>query len=496
VSFQRLVYWITILAVFAMSARISMDNDSWWHLRAGQWIVEHRTVPKVDEFSYTRLGQSWQYPGWLVEAPMYILYRQLGPGGLNIWTALMISLAFIFLWYALSGGSFLKAFTVILAATVSGVFWAARPYLASFVLTAVFIWILENHRWNPTLRSARRLWWLPVLMVVWVNSHGGFAVGFIVWGIYWIGEIASSLVKGSLLSKLKLWFKNPLAALQAPELRLTWLGILMVLAVCINPYGPVMLAYPLKTVSIEALQDYIQEWQSPDFHLISVQPLIWLLLLTFAAVGASRRRLAFTDFLLVSIFTYMSLLAGRNIALFALAVPPVLTRHAAPIFESISRWFAVRFSTGYTIRGKQPFLNVMILGLVLLVTLVKAATIFPRQVNEQAFKDKLPIDAVQYLKTNQKPGRIFNSYNWGGYLIWSLPEYPVFIDGRTDLYDDELIFEWLSIMRAEQGWKEALDRYQVGTILIESKMPLARILAENQGWRLVYQDDLAVVYVR
>lgn len=81
-TIRRLVFWITLLAVFAMAARISIDTDTWWHLRAGQWIVENRQVPQVDPFSYTREGQSWQYPGWLVEVPMYGIYLTLGPGGL------------------------------------------------------------------------------------------------------------------------------------------------------------------------------------------------------------------------------------------------------------------------------------------------------------------------------------------------------------------------------------------------------------------------------
>ena len=81
---KRLVVCLTFLAVFAMAARISVDTDTWWHLRAGQWIVEHCAVPQQDPFSHTRLGERWQYPGWLVEVPMYAIYQAFGPGGLNL----------------------------------------------------------------------------------------------------------------------------------------------------------------------------------------------------------------------------------------------------------------------------------------------------------------------------------------------------------------------------------------------------------------------------
>src|SRR5690606_13624710 len=99
--------------------------------------------------------------------------RALGPGGLNLWTAGMVTLSFAFLWRTLSGGLFLRVFIFVLAATVSAVYWAARPYLVTFLFAAVFLWILEDMRWGRIPPGSRRLLWLPVLMVIWANSHGG-----------------------------------------------------------------------------------------------------------------------------------------------------------------------------------------------------------------------------------------------------------------------------------------------------------------------------------
>jgi hypothetical protein len=485
---QRLVVWITFLAIFAMSARVSVDSDTWWHLRAGQWIIEQRAVPQADPFSYTRFGQPWKYPGWLVEAPMVWIYRALGPGGLNLWTAIMVTLAFAFVWRALSGGAFLRAFVLILAAAASGVYWAARPYLVTFLLAAVFLWLLERERWQRTPESLRWLWALPALMIVWANSHGGFAIGFILWGVYWFAEgmawIAPVLTRQAPLG----------AGRQARFVRLSLIGALMAVAVTLNPAGAAMLTYPFKTVSIGALQDYILEWQSPDFHLRQAQPFIWLLLLTFAAVGASRRRLALTDFLLVAGFAYMALLAWRNVALFALVAPPVLTRHAAPLLDALSR----RFGLGRAPSAAPPLLkrlNLAILFILILATLVKAGTDFPPAANQQAFRQSMPVEAVAFIKQKSPPGRLFNSYNWGGYLLWELPEYPVFIDGRTDLYNDEVINQWLQVVRAEPGWQQTLDHWEVRLILLEPTMPLVGHLPDN-GWQELYRDERAVVYAR
>lgn len=494
-SIRRLVTLIVFLAVFAMAARVSVDTDTWWHLRAGQWIVEHRTVPQVDPFSYTRQGEAWQYPGWLVEVPMYWIYRVLGPGGLNVWTALMVTLAFVFIWKTLSGGVFLRAFVMVLAAAASGVYWAARPYLVTFVLAAAFLWILEDFRWEKDRRANVRLWLLPVLMILWANSHGGFAVGFLIWGVYCVAEFV-----GWVFPRIFHFIKKESAQQNAAPagqrlVRLLLVGILMIIAVSLNPSGPIMLLYPFKTVGISALKDYIQEWQSPDFHSLSVQPFAWLLLLTFGVVGASRRRFAFTDFLLFAGFAYMALMAGRNIALFALVAPMVLTRHAAPLLAAAGRSMGLRGYSAGAVRRGQTVLNSILLGIILIAVLLKVSLVFPESANIKIFQDTLPVEAVNFIRKNHPQGRLFSSYNWGGYLLWALPEYPVFIDGRTDLYNDEVINQWLWVVRAENGWQSVLEKWNVHLVLLEPDLKVVELLPGN-GWHLLYSDQKAVIYAK
>jgi hypothetical protein len=107
----------------------------------------------------------------------------------------------------------------------------------------------------------------------------------------------------------------------------------------------------------------------------------------------------------------------------------------------------------------------------------------------------LPVDAVEYIRQKRPEGRIFNSYNWGGYLLWVLPEYPVFVDGRTDLYADEIVDQWVQVVRAERGWQDILDFWNVKLILLEPHHSVIKELSEND-WILMYKDDIAVVYRR
>lgn len=476
-SFRRLVALLSFLAIFAMAARVSVDTDTWWHLRAGQWIIENRAIPRVDYFSYTRAGQTWLYPGWLVEVPMYLIYDKFGPGGLNVWTASIVCLTFILIWYAMVGGVFLRAFVLILAATASGVYWSARPQLVTLLFAATYILILEGFRWRGDRNTLTRLWLLPVIMIIWVNSHGGFIIGFLIWGIYLIDAI----------------YRWKTGVLTASNLRIySLVGSLMIIGACINPAGASMLGYPFKTVQIHALQGYIQEWQSPNFHEISVQPYAWLILVTFGFVGASRRRIALTDFLLCSCFIYLGLLAGRNIALFSLSAPLAISRHSELLIDTLKKF---THPVSDTNSQRKSVIDWCILFACVLLVLYKVYNIYPTTQNQQVFSKMLPVGAIEYINKTHPPGRLFNSYNWGGFLDYNLPDYPVFVDGRTDLYDDLIINEWITVIQAADGWQEILDKWQINLVLVEPDRPIVNLL-DIYGWKLIYKNEVADLYQR
>lgn len=524
-SIRKLIYIITILAVFAMAARFSIDTDTWWHLRAGQWIWENKTIPRTDPFSYTKYGSAWQYPGWVMQIGLFSVYQSLGPGGLNLLTAVFVALTFFFLWQTISGNNYFKAFVVVLAATASGVYWAARPYLITFLFSAVFLFLLEKERKGWDLEDAPvqgadkiRLWILPLLMVIWANSHGGFAVGFILFGIYLIGLTMRIGVKniyrhylgagekkgGAQAEKQDSFAVGGMEGKQSGEfihVLKRWelfiaVGVLLVLAVCLNPHGPKMLFYPFKTVGMSALNRYIEEWQSPNFHELRIQPFLLLLFLTFGAVGASKKQISIIDFLLVFVLGSLSLMAGRNIALFALAAPVVMTRHGVAFakgFQKDAQW--LRSGTKEASSRTRNLLHWVLLILVVFAVGYKTYLVLPESKNEGYICKFFPVEAVAKLKKTEFQGRLFNSYNWGGYLIWALPEHPVFIDGRTDLYEGEIIDQWVSAVQAEDGWEGILEEWEVGVVFLEPYRPLVDELREG-NWDPIYEDQQAVIFLK
>jgi hypothetical protein len=172
-----------------------------------------------------------------------------------------------------------------------------------------------------------------------------------------------------------------------------------------------------------------------------------------------------------------------------------ITRHLAPVTAGLGWRLRLRSLPVGLVPSGIALTNLLIAGLILVAVGFKVALVYPLPANEEAFRKGLPVGAVDYLRQAGPPGRLFNSYNWGAYLLWALPEYPVFVDGRTDLYNDEVIGEWLRVARAEEGWQETLDRWEVRLILLEPSTPLVYRL-EVSGWKKLYSDEVAVVYGR
>ena len=511
---RRLATAILFLGLFAMAIRVSMGADTWWHLRAGQWMVANRALLSVDVFSYPFGGTQWINHSWLSQIPLFLAWDAFEYAGLNLMVALVVVATFVVVYRTCPGGSYLRAFVVLLAAATSSVYWSARPHLASLLLAAIFSFVLYQFRRT----DKNHLWWLPLLMLLWVNLHGGFAIGFILLLTTLLGEVlrfGTALVmpaptpaadKESVPSRTDRWLLALGQSLHIPARaheewrRSAWLvsiGLACALLVSLNPYGPRMLLYPFETVSIGVLQDFIQEWQSPNFHIASNQLFLLMVFSTLAAVGFSRRRLDVTDFLVFSVFAYLGFLAGRNIAIFAVVAAPVLAAHLDNLVDRLQTNFpALRIELAAP-TPLQARLNWVLLSLVILAVGVKIFSPLTNTTNEAVVADFHPVEAVAHLRETSPTGKLFNSYNWGGYLIWSLyPDMPVFIDGRTDLYADEFLRAYLDTAFARPGWQATLEQYEIDIVLIETDSNLAGVLSAASDWRVDYADKIATIFLR
>ncbi|MGC8838558.1 MAG: hypothetical protein ACP5UM_09090 [Anaerolineae bacterium] len=477
--------------IFAMALRPAADWDMWWHLRSGEAIVQARAIPLTDPFSHTRFGHPWVDQSWLAQVGLYGLYRLGGFGALALGLACAVVATFALVFWTSPGHLYVRAVGVLLAALASAVFWSVRPQVASLFLTAAVWALVRRYRG----RGGRALWLLPPLFALWANLHAAWMAGLLLLACGVVGEAANALAFSGR--------SGPIPSRTSPlpqgvgEVRggpLALAGLLSAAAVSLNPQGPRMLLYPFQTVGIGALQQFIQEWASPDFHRLDFHPFLWLWLATAWALALSPREKDWGDLLAFALFSALAFTAGRNVALFAVVAAPFLTEHGTAVLEPALQRLAGTSTGG----ARLAPLNWGIAVLVALSVGARAWTgaLDPTTVAREQ-EARFPVQAAEAILRERPPGPLFNSYNWGGYLLWRLyPAYQVYVDGRTDLYGDEVLGEYLRVVLLEPGWEEVLARRGIRLVVVEAGGPLAERLRADPDWEPFYGDDLAAVFVR
>jgi hypothetical protein len=477
-TIERAAAIILFALLFALAARIPTDTDTWWHIRSGEYTLSNGMI-YADPFSFTKAGQPWVNHSWGAQIVLYGVWQAAGNLGLAVYTAALATGGMWFVYKMSPGSVYLRAFVLVIGAAAAAVFWSPRPQMLSFLLSAAVLYLLHLYK----RRGIDRLWLLPVMVGLWGNLHAGFSIAFIFLGGFIAGEALNNLFR-------------PTAEHVVPWRGIRKLALVTAVsaaALVVNPYGLHMLAVPFQTLSIGALQNFIQEWNSPNFHDRSTWPFVALLLGLLGAAGGSRKRLDWTDFLLASGTAFMGLLAGRNIAVFAVAATPVLADHLDALLNE--RGWVVRPVRKVTPR--MGALNAALAALVVLGAAAKVLLVLDADTVREAQETYLPVKVAEYLRDEDPAGPMFNSYNWGGYLMFMLPNEPVFVDGRTDLYGDEFLTNtYLRTATGGDGWRETLNRYGIRLVVVEAGSGLARQLRVEPGWSLDYEDAMAAVFTR
>ena len=182
-STTRVFVAALFLGLFALAARNVTDPDVWWHLKTGQYIADHKSLPHTDPFSYTRAGQPWVAHEWLSELLMYNLLRTTRWGGLIVIFAAVLTAAFWFLYLRCGPASYVAGVATLCAAWATAPVWGIRPQVLSLLLTSLWLLILERSE-----RNLKLLWWTLPLTLLWVNLHAGFALGLALSALFLAGE--------------------------------------------------------------------------------------------------------------------------------------------------------------------------------------------------------------------------------------------------------------------------------------------------------------------
>ncbi|HEX2620568.1 MAG TPA: hypothetical protein VHL11_10480 [Phototrophicaceae bacterium] len=482
-TIERTSIIILFLLLFALATRIPLDTDTWWHLRAGQWMVEHGQIISGDPFSHTAAGVVRVPADWLSQVVLYGIWALAGNFGLALFTSTLATAGMATLFRASDGSAYLKAFLMILGAATAAVFWSARPQMFTFFLSGLLIYLIALYK----RREIDRLWWIIPLMWIWGNLHGGYFIGLLLLYGTLTGEVVNHL-----LPRVLPFMQPAPHRIELPRLRkLALVTVLSTAVLLINPAGLRLLLLPFETFTLGPLRQYIQEWNPPDFTQPFIFPFVGLLVLTIIALITSWRKLDWSEALLVGGSGYLAVTAARNLSFFAVVAIPVLSYH-------LNAWFERRGWVIQTIKRptwRQIRLNRVLICVIGVVALAKVLLVLDTKLGDAAMNGIFPVKAVTYLNQAHPDGKMFNSYNWGGYLMYNAPDYPVYIDGRTDLYGD-FVLEYVKIAFAQDGWQEAIDSQGINLVVVETGSPLAKQLLTDPAWETAYTDELASVFTR
>ncbi|MHB2019427.1 MAG: tetratricopeptide repeat protein [Candidatus Xenobia bacterium] len=441
--------------------------DLWWHLALGREIVQTGQIPTVDPFSFTAAGAPWQDDQWLSGLLFYLLYQ----GG-GLWlleaakTLLLLAAVAVGLVHASRRGAVGLALPVAAVGCMlfadRNAFFDLRPQLVTYLMAALFLWLIGEYA--QTAQPRRYLVAFPALMVLWANLHPGFILGPGLLTLAALGLVAREETRP------RAW--GLLGAMVAS-----------VAAACLNLSGGWrMLVYPFR-LSSTIWKQHLNEWQPLiSQHGIRMESAAYLgfLVITLAMLVLLRRRFQPWELATLIPLGLFSLTGWRHVPLFC--------------FATVAPW---AMAWRLTVPARLDRLA-GVLGVALLVaTLLRPD--FGKQVPEARY---YPRWAAQFLAANQLPRNLFHPYGWGGYLEWKLgKQYRYCIDGRAlTVYSDQAYLNYLKAAYNRKHTTDILDALGVRVALCfrDADWPecSARLFDRDPRWVSIYQDDIAMIYVR
>lgn len=454
------------------------DGDFAKHLRIGQTILEEGRLPTTDIYSHTMTGGEMVPYEWLAQTAFATTERWFGFDGIALLTALVSALpwAILYRWLVKRGTPvFLSVAVASLGAGASMIHWASRPHMFTWLFVVVWVILLED------LRRGKRaeVWALLPLAIVWVNTHGGFIVGYILVGMYLIGSLVRSLLD-----------RGDRSTDYAVTKHLSVVLVSTVALSFVNPQSVQVVAHPFAhLLGDDFLFDFTREFNSPDFHNPFFWPFLGMIVLTVLLPFKWHP----TTLLLATFWTASGLYSFRNIPLYAIVLTPIVAEAITPMWRSIPiKSFGARWR-GFATMERRVVGGSLSIILVAFTIFSMAST--PGSAYEFS-QPPFPVEATNILAAEPPGERVFNQFIWGGYLVYCCrPNIPVFIDGQTDYYGPELTREYDETIRGLPDWRETFDKYDIDWVLIAPETGLAQVLSEAGDWVESYRDDTAVVFV-
>jgi hypothetical protein len=465
VTLRQCLHGLLLLGVFYVVSGTTGDPDLWGHVRFGQDMLTHGAVRLSDAYSFTS-DRPWINHEWLSEIAFAVAFNMLGPIGLNLCRIIVVAAVLGLVWRASTSLSDRHRVTMVVVCAV-GTYMRAhamRPQIFSLLMFAILLVLLKS---SDEQRSLRPLLWVPALMAVWVNFHGGWIVGFGVFGL-WCGRAA---LEGSRRDRVRLMLALSFS----------------LAATLLNPYGARMWEFLATTVRLE--RPMVVEWQ-PLYQRPYAVWLSWLVALGVAGIGA-RHATSRSDWLNVGIVAGLGVAAlrvSRLDAFFALAAIFLTIRMLQTHAEQTTR--------EPLLTDLQPSMRVA--TAFVLCALAIGTALVPRIRTVPLSDQHVPdADVAAYVRDRKLEGKLLTWFNWGEYSIWHFgPDLKVSMDGRREtVYGSSVIADHLRFyFGTSDEWRYA-DQLKADYVWIPKHLAVARTL-QMHGWSTLCAGETSILLTR
>lgn len=467
-SFILAGFVLAVIAPFVLAS----DNDVFWHIKNGQWIIDNCRIPTKDAFSWYGTAHDFRYISqeWLYGVLVFFAYSLAGFAGVRVFTVLLSMLTHYLIYKVClirTGRRGLSAATAFFATLGAMAFFMPRPQIVSYVLVLLFMICMEKKRRLPG----------ALVIIFGVNVHGGIYPIYLILAAYYLFQEVR-------VKKYILYMA------------------LYCLAVLANPYTYELYLYTIKAVTFSDTMAYISEWASPA--LLAYPPLVCILFGLPALTRKSKVRVK--DLLLAVALMCLAFKSIRHIIFVYIVVLPIFSAY----FHETLQWYAgsmheralsnewAKALVGSCRKLKNSLLRCGSLMLVLALACLGGAFAC-LAVHNPPLAALMPAGAVEYIKEHEEIDRLFNDYDVGGFLI--LNDIAPLIDSRQDLYtpninNTNLFSEYMSVLALKEDYEPFLEKYRINYLLLAKNKPIVSFLAADSRYKTVYEDDGFIIFER
>lgn len=461
---NHLLLSFSILAVGLICVALLRNilvNDYHWHVKAGEWIVQHKTVPKTGIYSWYGENLPWTAHEWLFEVIIYAINKTGGALGTFLYSLLtgliMMAILLFNVRKDLSKNAVLILPWIILSVMSINFVASPRPHMLMFILASLMMMLLYHFKRNP---DTKLIYTLPLISLAWANIHGGSS------------NLSYVLPLLLLLTSLVDYEFFSITLTKLPYKKLVLLGGLTavsILMLLINPYGFEMLKYPYVNMADSLMLAFISEWASPDAKITQDVLMVFAPIVLHVVIYTVRnKKIQAEDVLYTLFFTYLTLRSGRFVYFIFLIQSLVL-------FKDIQVKLPKRYDALFS--GMVFILGVMFI-------------LLPLKMNRLSGTFEHPVISDEMLKVVEgaAPEKLLNDYDYGGYLIYN--EIPVYIDGRADMYSKNNLSAYAKFIRNNiEDLEDYIRQMQFDYILMDKKWSIVNMLKTQDYLEIILEDE-------